>query len=542
MSAITINIFAQTAEHQSLTSNFDQILSDQFKANDPGATVLVAQNGSIIYHKAFGMADLEMNIPMQPDHIFKIGSVTKQFTAVAILQLMEQGKLSLQDEITKFIPDYPTHGHKITIEHLLTHTSGIQSYTAMKDFLGRMRLDIAPQDMIDYFKNEPMKFDPGTSYAYNNSGYFLLGFIIEKVSGKTYGEYIDENFFVPLGMTNSYYGDNKRIIKNQLNGYTMGEQGFENAPLLSMTQPYAAGSILSTVGDLFKWHQALHAGRIISKASLNKALTSYRLVSGEETNYGYGWRLGFIQESPTIEHGGGINGAQTMAIYLPNEDVFVAIFSNCDCNAPDDNAARLAALTIGKPYETEAATISSDVLQQYIGVYENANGELRIITVEGEQLMSQRGSNPQFPVHASGQDRFFFENALLALQFSRNENGEVDKLLTHGRDGTTVWNKTEKSIDSINEPAMKVDEKVLESYVGEYEVEPTFTFIVTRDKDKLFVQATGQDRFEVFASAENKFFLRINDARLEFIKDATGKVTKVILTQSGRSIDAKKIR
>ena len=185
--------FAQTIVDKQLTAKFDQLLSEQFKTGETGAAALVSRKGQIIYKKAFGMANMELNIPMQPDNVFRIGSISKQFTAVAILQLMEQGKLNLQDDITKFIPDYPTHGHKITIEHLLTHTSGIQSYTGMKEFGTISRLDKTPEELIAFFKNQPMEFAPGTKWNYNNSGYFLLGYIIEKLSGKTYPEYVEEN-------------------------------------------------------------------------------------------------------------------------------------------------------------------------------------------------------------------------------------------------------------------------------------------------------------------------------------------------------------
>ena len=205
------------------------------------------------------MANLELNVPMRVDNVFRIGSITKQFTAVAILQLMEQGKLRLQDEITKFIPDYPTQGYKITIDHLLTHTSGIRNYSSIKDTVQRGTLDFTPKEMIDYFKHEPMRFAPGTKWEYSNSGYFLLGYIIEEITGKTYREYLEENIFKQLGMSNSLYASDIRLVNNRAGGYTKGDKGFENAPPISMTQVYSAGSIQSTVEDLFQWHRAVHS-------------------------------------------------------------------------------------------------------------------------------------------------------------------------------------------------------------------------------------------------------------------------------------------
>lgn len=446
--------FAQQRDDKQLTAEFDKMLSGQFKTNEPGVTVLVARKGQIIYKKAFGMANLEYNIPMQVDNIFRIGSITKQFTAVAILQLMEQGKLNLQDEITKFIRDYPVHGHKITIEHLLTHTSGIQSYTDMKDFEEKMTLDLKPSEVIAYFKNQPMKFAPGTQFQYNNSGYFLLGYIIEKVSGKPYQQYVEDNFFKPLGMSNSLYGSDSKIVKNRAGAYDKDSTGVINAPFMSMTQPYAAGSIQSTVEDLFKWHQAVHSYKMVKKESLDKAFTKYKLTVGRETDYGYGWFLLNIQGSPTIEHGGGINGFLTQSIYLPKEDVFVAVFSNCNCNPPGTIGAKIAAHTIGKPYEEyKEIPLENTVLQGYTGVYENERGEQRFITVAENQLYSQLDGATKSKIKAYQKDNFFFENFMATIEFSRNKKGEVEKLTVKSRQPNAVWNRTNKRIPT--EPEKK---------------------------------------------------------------------------------------
>lgn len=532
---------AQQKTDKQLATEFDKILNAEFKPNEPGVTVLVSRKGDIVYKKAFGMANLELNIPMKIDNVFRIGSITKQFTAVAILQLMEQGKLSLQDEITKFIPDYPTQGNKITIEHLLTHTSGIQSFTSMKDYNQRMTVDMEPEEMINHFKNEPMEFTPGTKWNYNNSGYFLLGYIIEKASGRTYAQYIEENIFQPLGMTNSLYGSNLKIIKNRVDGYMKDANGYLNATHVSMLQPYAAGSIMSTVEDMHKWNKAVHANKLLKKENLAKALTSYKLTDSTSTGYGYGWSFGYVKGSPTIEHGGGINGSLTMGIYLPKEDVYVIIFSNCECYSPGEMAAKLASLAIGKPYEHKTIKLENAVLQEYPGVYENKKGDLRIITIEDNQLYSQRGRNQKFKIQPFEKDKFFFEEeTFLTIEFSRNAEGKIEKLTTSGRQPDEVWIKTDKTLPTITE--VKVDETILDTYVGEYEINADFTFTITRVESHMFLQATGQEKVEIFAEKENKFFLKVNDAVLEFIKDDTGKVVKAILTQSGRSTDAKKIK
>ncbi|MEE9408490.1 MAG: serine hydrolase domain-containing protein [Polaribacter sp.] len=218
-----------TSQAQSLESKIDNILSKQFKSNESGASALVAKDGEIIYRKAFGKANLELNVDMTSDNVFQVGSITKQFTSVSILMLLEEGKLSLEDEITKFIPDYPTSGKKITVHHLLTHTSGIKSYTSMQSFGKVMTIDESPLKFIDFFKNEPMDFDPGEKYKYNNSGYFILGYIIEKVSGLSYQKFIQQRIFDKINMNSSYYGSHSKLIKNRASGYQKKRRIFKCA-------------------------------------------------------------------------------------------------------------------------------------------------------------------------------------------------------------------------------------------------------------------------------------------------------------------------
>lgn len=228
---------------QSLDKQYDALLLENYNTGKPGVTVLVYKDGKVLYRKAFGMANLELAVPMQPDNVFELGSITKQFTSVSILMLMEQGKLGLDDEITKYLPEYPTNGKKITIHNLLNHTSGIKSYTDLPNFRATARTDQSPKEIIDVFKDEPMDFDPGEKWHYNNSGYIVLGYIIEKVSEKSYADFISDNIFVPLKMENSYYGSKSNLVKKRASGYMPIEEGYKNADYLSMTLPYAAGSL-----------------------------------------------------------------------------------------------------------------------------------------------------------------------------------------------------------------------------------------------------------------------------------------------------------
>ena len=328
---------------QNLESAIDSILIKKYPTNAPGATFLISKNGNIIYKKAFGLANLELNTPMETDHVFEIGSITKQFTAVSILMLVEQGKIGLEDEITKYIPDYPTRGKKITIHHLLNHTSGIKSYTSLKKLYDIDKNDLTPEQLIDFFKNEPMDFDPGEKYKYNNSGYIILGYIIEKVSGLPYEEFVVKNIFEKLNMRNSAYGNHRSIVKNRASGYHLKED-YENSRFVSYSLSYAAGALLSSVADLNIWQQALTTNKLIKKETLQLAFKNYRLNNGEKTNYGYGWNIKTIGDRPSYEHGGFIFGFKSMGVYLPEADIYVVGLNNCDCNSPTKVTREIAEL------------------------------------------------------------------------------------------------------------------------------------------------------------------------------------------------------
>ena len=333
----------------------------------------MVKDGRTLFRKAYGMANLELGVPLQPDMVFRLGSITKQFTAAAILMLAEEGKLSLQDPIEKHLPGYPTQGHAITIEHLLTHTSGIQSYTDMPGWMtSRIQGPMTVTELVDGFKKEPMQFAPGERWAYNNSGYILLGAIVEKASGKTYEAFVRERIFEPLGMTSSYYDHTEAILPKRAPGYTREGDQPRNARYLSMTQPYAAGSLASTVDDLARWDASLYTEKLLKKASLDRAWTPYVLKDGKPTGYGYGWGVSTLRGRRAISHGGGIFGFSTYAVRLPDERVYVAVLCNSDSPSADPEylGKKIAALAVGDPFpEPAAITLDPKVLERYAGVY-----------------------------------------------------------------------------------------------------------------------------------------------------------------------------
>lgn len=540
---VTLGVNAQMRDSQTqqMIREFDRMLSETYQSGQPGIAALVARDGQVIYRNAFGNANLELDVPMTPDMVFRIGSITKQFTAVAILQLLEQGKLNLNDEITKFIPDYPTQGHKITIHHLLNHTSGIKSYTSMSEFSMVMRKDHSPSQIIDIFKDEPMDFAPGERHLYNNSGYILLGYIIEKVSGQTYIEYVDEHLFKPAGMINSLYANDNIVLKNRAYGYQPSASGYANADFLSMSLPYAAGSLMSTVDDLFKWNQALQSGKLLKKETLELAFKPGKLNDGTPMTYGYGWEMGNLQGSPVIAHGGGIHGFISYAIWLPQENVVVVLLQNRTGSAPEDLAHQMAAMTIGKPFDFKEISVAENILQDYTGVYESPAEVKRAIFVEDGKLFSQRIGANQFQIIPFARDKFFFENSLTMIEFKRDAQGKVVAAVFKTATGLPEEMKLTDEPLPEKTREIQLSEEILKRYVGMYELMPGFELTFTLEEGKLMTQVTGQPKFEIFAEAETKFFLKVTVASVEFLLDETGKVNALILRQSGQEVRAPKL-
>jgi len=251
LAVITVlSLNSQSISYAQNLTKIDSLLQGKYPDNAPGATFLISKNGRVIYKKAFGLANLELNVPMKTNNVFKIGSLTKQFTAISILMLMEKGKLNLDDEITKFIPDYPTNGNKITIHHLLTHTSGIKDYTKVKGLKAIAQKDLTPLELINFSKNESIDFVPGEKYKYNNSGYVILGYIIEKVTGQPYADFVEERIFKKLEMTTSQYASQREVIQNRASGYQK-KDSYINRMDFSLTLAYSAGGLMSNVDDMF---------------------------------------------------------------------------------------------------------------------------------------------------------------------------------------------------------------------------------------------------------------------------------------------------
>jgi CubicO group peptidase (beta-lactamase class C family) len=523
----------------------DRLLAETYPAGEPGAAVLVERDGKVLLRQGYGMASLELGVPIRPEMVFRLGSITKQFTAFAILKLVEQGKLALGDDITRYLPDYPTHGQAITIEHLLTHTSGIKSYTDLPVWRKVMRSDLSVAEMIDLWKDEPADFAPGEKWLYDNSGYFLLGAILEKVTGRPYGDWLAENVFTPLGLAHTRYGDDAPIVPGRVAGYQGSSGHYENAPYISMTQPYAAGALVSTVDDLARWSAALLSGAALRPDLLARMTTPYRLKNGRATGYGYGLAVGTYEGHRLIGHGGGINGFATQLLNLPDDRLVVVVLSNNPNHRPDPGmlAMRIAARLIGKPLEDrKPVALAPAVLDRCVGVYRIDDKTTRVVTREGEHLYTQRlpGGDRSEALPVSATD-FYYADSMDRLRFTTDAAGRVTGMVVdHLYQGPEEAVRTAEPLPA-KKPVVAVAPALLDGLVGEYRLAPTFALVVTREGEHLYAQATGQPRFELFASSPDEFFLQVVDASLTFHRGPDGKATDLVLHQAGRDVPGKRV-
>ena len=372
-----------------------------------GVSVAVVKNGKPIVSKGYGFADLENDVPATAETVYRIGSVTKQFTSAAIMRLMEQGKLTLDDTLQKFLPNVPPQGNHVTIRHLLNHTSGIKSYTSLGPKWARvMRIDLAPDSLVALFANEPYDFKPGDAYRYNNSGYFLLGMIIEKLSGKPYGQYLKDEFFTPLGLKGTLYCDQAPLIKHRAQGYAPlpNNSGFINAEPLSMTQPFAAGSLCSTVNDLVTWTQALSSGKVVSAASYKLMTTPVALNDGKPMNYGFGLGTGMLAGHRQVSHNGGINGFISELHNYPDDSVITVVLTNTGALTAIELERRIARRTLGIK-DLPAVAIDAAALQRLVGEYTIGTTRVKL-SVENGRLRAESPGAPAFALKHVGNGRF----------------------------------------------------------------------------------------------------------------------------------------
>lgn len=427
---------------QSVEQKIDELLTAYAAQNRLNGSVLVAQKGKIIYEKGFGYRNAETKTPNDVNSIFQIGSITKQITAAVIMQLQQEGKLSVQDKLSKYFSGF-VNGDKITIENLLTHTSGIHNYTDDTVLVGNSNVTrhYSRDEMIKIFQSYPADFEPGTKWNYSNSAYSILGYIIEKVEKKPYEKVMRERIFQPLGMKNSGFDFTNLSSTYKAKGYfSLGEKP-QPAPIVDSTIAYSAGAIYSTVEDLYKWERAISSNKILMPESWKAIFTPYK------NKYGYGWAIDSVYGRLTTSHSGGIHGFSSYILRFPQDEVAVIVFDNSGSNAVGRISTAIAAVLFNEKYEIPAA-----------------------------------------------------------------------------------------------KKEIAVDPSILKQYVGEYQLAPNFTITISLGENGLKGQATGQSPFDLYAEKENVFFLKVVEAKVEFVKDASGNVTEMILYQNGQQPHGKKIK
>ena len=412
----------------------DQIVQYWVDDHQFMGAVLVARGDKILFKKAYGSANLEWNIPNTTTTRFRIASVTKQFTAAAILLLEERGKLKLEDPIKKYYPDAPAAWDKIALLNLLQHTSGIANYTEEPDMGSWMTQPNTPAGLVKRVRDKPLQFEPGAEMRYSNTGYVLLGIAIEKASGMSYAAFLKQNIFDPLGMKDSGYDENEPLIARRAAGYSQGPSGLVNAKYTDMTTPFSAGALYSTVEDLLRWERALFGKKVLSEASLKKMTTPGK------NDYAFGLYVGEVAGRLVIRHAGGIAGFNSHLRYYPQDAMTVVALSNLNGFGTDRIADQLSAVTHGEtvvlPPERKSVPVARSILEKYVGTYQLGPNFNIWFTIEGDHLMSQATGQPKFAMKAESETKFAPTAFEAQLEFQTDASGKVVSVIIHqgGRD------------------------------------------------------------------------------------------------------------
>ena len=427
-SGLMLGLLSATATLAQDTARMEQVIRTYTDSSQFMGSVLVSRGDSVLFEKSYGSANLEWDILNTPATKYRLGSLTKQFTAAAVLILEEQGKLKLEDPVRKHFPEAPPSWDGVTIFHVLTHSAGIPNLTATPAYAELKLLPTSSARRLQSLLDLALEFKPGERMSYTNTGYVLLGVLIERVSGKRYADFLQEAIFTPLDMRDSGYDRSAVVIPRRAAGYVPTPNGPINAPYIDMTVPYAAGSLYSTTGDLLKWERGLFGGKLISPASLKKMTTPFK------GDYALGLLESHAGNRRALMHTGGIEGFNTYLAYYPDSQVTVAVLSNLSGSAPDEMGPKLGSLAHGDAVimasERKAISVPDDVLQRYVGTYQlDANLNL-VITREQSQLVMRLGPQPPIPIFPESRTRFFGRVVDAQIEFVE-QGGAVTHLDLH---------------------------------------------------------------------------------------------------------------
>jgi len=403
----------------------DEYMNARLAVKNVGGSILIAKDGQFIVAKGFGLADVAANTPIYGDTKFRIGSVTKQFTAASILLLHEDGKLNVEDPFCNYMESCPDAWKPVTIRQLATMSSGIPSFTGLPEFGELRKKDMKPAESIALVSHLPLKAKPGEVFEYSNTNYIILGMIIEKLSGKTYEQFLADRITKPLGLKNTGYDHGKERLKLSALGYSLKEDVVVPAEVASMMVPFSAGALYSTTGDLHKWNLALHGGKLFKKPE-----TLTLMLTPSKNNYAFG--VAVVTDGKgrkRVSHGGGIEGFLSEAAYYPNEKLFMAVLVNND-RAPASEVIRtLTAIYDGDAYvlpkKRVAVKVDAAVLDKYVGEYELSPAMKFKFTREGDGLVLEPTGQSKAAVYAESETEFFLKVVDASFKFIKDESGKV---------------------------------------------------------------------------------------------------------------------
>jgi len=484
--------------------------------------VLVARGDDVLFGKSYGSANLEWNIANTPVTKFRIGSMTKQFTAASILLLEERGKLKVDDPVKKYMPDAPAAWDKITLFNVLTHSAGLPNFTSFPEYAKLQAFPITPEKIVATFKDKPLDFEPGAKFSYSNSGYVLLGYLIEKITGESYEKFLQDNIFTPLGMKDSGYDSNSAIIERRASGYGPSPAGPVNAEYVHMSIPHGAGALYSTTQDLLKWQLALYGGKLLKPESLAKMTTPFK------DDYGFGLIIRTTDGRKQMWHNGGIQGFNSSMAWYPESKTTIVVLANLNGPAPDQMLPQLAAVAFGKDVhltsERKEIKLPKETLTSYVGTYQLAPKVKLMMTLDGDQMMTQLSGQPKLAVFAEADGKFFLKVVDAQLEFIKEGNGKVTDVILHqnGRD-----QKAPKISDTVLErKAITLRPEILTAYAGSYMAGPNPVTVAVKD-DHLTMKV-GPQQWELFADSETTFFLKDVDVQVEFTRGENGTVTGLV--------------
>lgn len=421
------------ASANDLVPEIDKYISAHVELGNFSGSVLIAKNGEILFEKSYGLANYEFDVPNTTQTRFEIGSMAKPFTAMGIMMLQKQGLLKVSEPLTKFIPDYPS-GEKITVHHLLTHTSGLPDLMSIPNIRELTKSKTPLETTIEKLKKQPMAFSPGTEYRYCNAGYVILGYVIEQVSGQSYGDFLRENIFEPLKMNNTGFNDPRTVVKNRAVGYTatQGEGNLANAEYEDLSSVRGSAGLYSTVEDLYRWDRALYTEQLVNEQTLDQIFTP-----SEGRRYGYGWVISQRFDHKMIWHDGTTTGFQSYIARFVDDDACLIVLSNFVHTPMPTIRKDLAAILFGEAYELpvaqEIAAVDPAIYDAYVGQYHLENEDTITITKDGEHLFGESLAAPtKFELFPKSDTEFFVKmKEGVGFTFRKNEKGTVEQLILH---------------------------------------------------------------------------------------------------------------